>query len=94
MRRLPFDWWMTGQNNPHLTGDPDMNNTSCQAPRTPTFDMNPIIEPLASFICAAEQPSLILKLALAALYSQIEQTNRAAKAHLESLLENRCSVSV
>lgn len=71
-----------------------MNNIKCKSPQKPTFDMQPIVEPLASFICAAEQPGLVLKLALAALYSQIEQTNRTANAHLESLLENRCSVSV
>lgn len=70
-----------------------MNNTKCKAPQKPTFDISPIVEPLASFICAAEQPALVLKLALAALCSQIEQTNRTANAHLESLLENRLTVS-
>lgn len=61
-----------------------MNNSPCKALRKLTFDMHPIIEPLASVICAAEQPGLVLKHALEALYIQIEQTNRTANAHLES----------
>jgi hypothetical protein len=71
-----------------------MNNTKSKASKVPPFDVNLFIEPLASFICAAEEPTLVLKLALTELYSQIEQTNRAAKTHLESLLASRCAVSV
>ena len=70
-----------------------MNNTNCNAPQNSLLDLSHIIEPLASFICATEHPALVLKLALAALYRQIDQTNHTAKVHLESLLESRCSVS-
>lgn len=70
-----------------------MNNTKSNASQTPAFDVHPIVEPLASFICAAEQPVIALKLAIAALYKQIEQTNRTADAHLETLLERRLTVS-
>jgi hypothetical protein len=71
-----------------------MNNIQSAASSDPAIDMNPLVEPLASVICAAEHPKVALKLALAALYSQIEQTNRTALAHLETFLEARCSVSV
>ena len=71
-----------------------MKNTHCEAPQQPNFNINPLIEPLASFICAAEQPTLVLKLALAALYQEIEQTNRTANGHLDSLRKARCSVSL
>ena len=70
-----------------------MNNIKSSTTQTPAFDVNPIVEPLASFICAAEEPVTVLKLAIAALYRQIEQTNRTANAHLETLLEGRLTVS-
>jgi hypothetical protein len=31
-----------------------MNNAKSHTSKTPTFDMNPLVEPLASLICAAE----------------------------------------
>ncbi len=71
-----------------------MNNTQCKAPQIPASDLSPIVEPLASFLCAAENPKMVLKLLLTELYSQIEQTNRAANAHVDVFLESRCSVSV
>lgn len=55
--------------------------------------MDRVIEPLASFICATEHPEMVLKLALAALYSQIEQTNRTANEHVAAFLERRVTVS-
>lgn len=41
-------------------------------------DLEPFIEPLASYICAADQPRAALARALAALLSEVEATNRAA----------------
>jgi hypothetical protein len=44
-------------------------------------DLERVIEPLASYICAADQPRAALLSALAVLFSEVEQTNRAALAH-------------
>jgi hypothetical protein len=41
-----------------------------------------VIEPLASYICASEQPKAVLLSALSALVDEVEQTNRAAQAHV------------
>jgi len=41
-----------------------------------------VIEPLASYICATEQPKAALLSALAALVYEVEQTNRTARAHV------------
>jgi hypothetical protein len=41
-------------------------------------DLERVIEPLASYICAADQPRAALASALAVLFSEVEQTNREA----------------
>jgi hypothetical protein len=48
-------------------------------------ELERVIEPLASYICAAEQPGAALLSALAALFSEVEQTNRAALAYVGGL---------
>jgi hypothetical protein len=45
-------------------------------------DMERVIEPLASYICATDQPKAALNLALAVLCHEVEQINRSAKAHI------------
>jgi hypothetical protein len=50
-----------------------------------------VIEPLASYISAANRPRTALKAALAALLSEIDETNRVAKAHVTTLMENHWS---
>ena len=44
-------------------------------------DLERVIEPLASYICAADQPRATLVSALAVLLSEVEQTNRTALEH-------------
>lgn len=39
-----------------------------------------MIEPLASYICATEQPQSALQSALTALFREVEATNRTATA--------------
>lgn len=51
-------------------------------------DLERVIEPLASYICAADQPRRALASALAVLFSEVEQTNRAAIAHFGAFAEN------
>jgi hypothetical protein len=59
----------------------------------PTTDTNleRVVEPLASFICATERPRAALASALAILFSEVEQTNRAASAHFATISENHWS---
>ena len=51
-------------------------------------DLDQFIEPLASYICAADQPRAALASALAALLSEVEATNRAAVACCGAFSEN------
>ena len=54
-------------------------------------DLARVIEPLASYISASERPKAALLSAMAVLVSEVERTNRAAFAHVTSLMENRWS---
>jgi hypothetical protein len=47
-----------------------------------------VIEPLASYICATDQPRAALVSALAVLLSEVENTNRAAIAHCRAVSEH------
>lgn len=49
-------------------------------------DLERVIEPLASYICATEEPKTALVSALAVLFREIEATNRAASAHFRATL--------
>lgn len=57
-------------------------------------ELQQVIEPLASYICATERPRASLRLALAALANQIEQTNRSATAQVAAFLESRFAASI
>ena len=48
-------------------------------------ELGQVIEPLASYICAAEQPRKALLSVLAALVAEVEGTNQAALAHFSHL---------
>ncbi len=52
-------------------------------------ELQQVIEPLANYICATERPRTSLKLALAALIRQIDQTNRSARSQVALTLERR-----
>lgn len=41
-----------------------------------------VIEPLASYICAADCPRHVLRSALAALFNEVSENHRAARAHV------------
>jgi hypothetical protein len=41
-----------------------------------------VIEPLASYICAADQPREALLAALAVLFDEVQETNQVALAHV------------
>lgn len=48
-----------------------------------------VIEPLASYVCAADQPRVALLSALTLLFNEMEQTNRVALAHFGAVPEHR-----
>ena len=58
-----------------------MNATNVGLERTSDSDLAQIIEPLASYICAADRPREVLLSALAALFDEVKETNRAALLH-------------
>jgi len=47
-----------------------------------------VIEPLAAYICATEQPKTALMSALAVLFREVEATNTAAAAYFRAYLQN------
>jgi len=58
-----------------------MNGYHAQ-PRGAQQDLARVIEPLASYICAANRPRAALENALAILLSEVRATNRSARAHV------------
>jgi hypothetical protein len=65
-----------------------MNSTNRLSKYSISSDLERVIEPLASYICATEQPRSALKSALAALLREVEATNSAAVTHFRGLLTN------
>jgi hypothetical protein len=52
----------------------------------PAAELERVIEPLASYICATDEPKTALMSALAVLLREIEATNRAACCHFSARL--------
>ena len=65
-----------------------MNRFNHVAERMTRSELERVIEPLASYICATEQPKTALMSALALLFQEVEVTNRAAQSHFQSCLQN------
>ena len=65
-----------------------MNAVSYTTKRTPESHLERVIEPLASYISAANRPQAALRSALAVLLSIVEETNRAAHSHLSQKWEH------
>lgn len=53
-----------------------------------TGELRRVVEPLANYICATDQPRAALLSALAALFREVEATNRAAAMHFRTFSEN------
>ena len=60
--------------------------------RANELELERVLEPLAGYICATDRPRAALKVAVAALFQQVEQTNRAASARVAALLERQVTV--
>jgi hypothetical protein len=65
-----------------------MNKISVRSKASPTGDLRRVVEPLASYICAADQPKAALFSALAVLFHEVNATNRAARTHFRNYSEN------
>ncbi|MEX2167857.1 MAG: hypothetical protein WD851_00980 [Pirellulales bacterium] len=65
-----------------------MNSIDCVLERSVESDLERVVEPLASYICATERPKTALLSALAALVREVEATNRAANGHFLTLRGN------
>jgi hypothetical protein len=50
----------------------------------PAADLKRVIEPLAGYICAADQPKAVLNLVFSALFHEVAQVSREARAHVAS----------
>jgi len=59
-----------------------MNTINTQSTSLCDRGLDRIIEPLASYICAADQPKTVLNRVVAALFNEVQQTNRIARAHV------------
>jgi hypothetical protein len=65
-----------------------MCHANLAADRRTGTDLQRVIEPLASYICAADRPRAALVRALAVLFSEVDAVNRAAAVHLGGALES------
>ena len=65
-----------------------MNPINYSLDRSSRSDLRQMIEPLANYICATDQPRKALLSALATLFREVEATNRAAISHFHSYSEN------
>ncbi|MGO8903295.1 MAG: hypothetical protein ACLQU5_33905 [Isosphaeraceae bacterium] len=54
-------------------------------------DLKRVIEPLASYLCATDQPRAALMAALAVLFREVDQTYRAANAQITTFSGNQWS---
>ena len=59
-----------------------MHTNQITQERTTSRDLTQFIEPLASYICAAEKPREALLSALSALFDEVQGTHRAALMHI------------
>ncbi len=64
---------------------------NCVLRRAAGRELEQVVEPLASYICATERPQAALNSALEVLLREIAATNQAAIAHFRTFLENHRS---
>ncbi len=61
-----------------------MTTANYERNRATADDLQRVIEPLASYICAADQPKAALNLAFSVLVNEVVQVSRAARAQVAS----------
>jgi hypothetical protein len=65
-----------------------MNRFNHLTDRMAGSELERVIEPLASYICATERPKAALMSAHALLFSEVEGTHAAALAHFQNWPQN------
>lgn len=68
-----------------------MNTVRCELKRVPENELQRVVEPLASYLCATDRPRAALNAALEFLFSELAQTNRVASAHIATFAESHWS---
>ena len=63
-------------------------NTNRLKTRPAASDIRQLVEPLANFICATDEPKRALMKALAALVHEVESTNQVALTHFHTFSQN------
>jgi hypothetical protein len=63
-------------------------NTNRLKNRPAASDMRQMVEPLANYICATDEPKRALMVALAALVHEVESTNEVALTHFHTFSQN------
>ena len=63
-------------------------NTNRLKNRPAALDLRQMIEPLANYICATDEPKRALMSALAALVYEVESTNEVALTHFHAFSQN------
>jgi hypothetical protein len=59
-----------------------MNKTNSTVGLATESDLHSVVEPLASYICATDQPRAILRRALAVLLDEVNATSCVANLHV------------
>ena len=65
-----------------------MNNINRVLVQPAGRDLQRIVEPVANYICATDEPKRALLSALAFLMHEVESTNREALSHFRTYSEN------
>ena len=63
-------------------------NTNRLKSRPIVPDFRKLVEPLANYICATDEPKRALMSALAALVHEVESTNEVAVTHFHAFSQN------
>jgi len=65
-----------------------MNTINRLKTRSAALDFRQMVEPLANYICATDDPKRALMTALAALVHEVESTNEVALTHFHTFSQN------
>ena len=68
-----------------------MNPVNREPVQATESDLERVIEPLASNICTTDQPMAAMMAALAVLFSEVDETYRAANAQITTFSGNQWS---
>jgi hypothetical protein len=65
-------------------GENVMDRFAAQPESAGRHELDRVVEPLASYICATERPGAALRSVVSALLRSIEETNRMARNHFHA----------